>query len=71
MENENKSLFRQTKFDNVTGPEQLDRYLKVTSVSSWLVVAAEGLVIAAIFLWVFAGKIQTVANGAGVCRGMA
>lgn len=68
MENEKKSPFRQKSLNKVAGPEQLDRYLKVTSYRSWFVVVAEALVVVAIFLWIFIGKIQIIANGAGICR---
>ena len=58
MEDENNRLFREKSIDKATGPEQLDRYLKVTSMSSWIVVAAEALVVAAIFYGHLPGKFK-------------
>ena len=67
--NENKqSLFREKNLKQATAPEQLDTYLKVTSYSAWFAVAAAALVLCAVFLWVFCGRISDVITGAGYCR---
>ena len=65
-ENE-KTLFREKNLKNATDPEQLNSYLKVTGFSAWFVVIAAALVLAAIFIWAFFGKIQTSIQGAGYC----
>ncbi|MBR3174899.1 MAG: hypothetical protein IKF55_03400 [Oscillospiraceae bacterium] len=40
----------------------------MTGFGPWFVVLAAALVLAAIFVWAFCGKIQPVINGAGTCE---
>ncbi len=64
----NRSIFREKNLERAAAPEQLDAYLKVTGFSSWFVIAAAALVLCALLLWVFNGKINDVITGAGYCR---
>ena len=63
-----KTVFREKNLKKASGPEQLDGYLKVTGMGPWFVILAAALVLAAIFVWMFFGKVHTVVNGAGYCQ---
>ena len=68
MSNNGKTVFREKNLQKAAGPEKLDGYLKVTGFGPWFVLLAAALVLAAIFSWVFFGKIQTTNTGAGYCE---
>jgi hypothetical protein len=68
MENTETTLFREKNLKKAVEPEQLDGYLKVTGFGPWFVVLAAALVLAAIFVWAFLGKIQPIITGAGYCE---
>lgn len=68
MSESEKTLFREKNLQIAAGPEKLDGYLKVTSIGPWFVLLAAALVLAAVFLWVFFGKVQTTVTGAGYCE---
>ena len=68
MNEDSGTLFREKNLKEAAAPEQLDTYLKVTGFSAWLAVAAAGLVLAAVFLWIFTARITNVVNGAGYCK---
>lgn len=65
MSEKGNVLFREKNLKKASGPEDLDRYLKVTGFGPWMVLAAATLLLAAVFIWVFFGKIQTSITGAG------
>ena len=65
---DNQSVFREKNLKKATGPEQLNRYLKVTGFGPWFVVITAALLLAALFIWAFFGTIVTVVEGAGYCR---
>lgn len=65
---EEKSIFREENLKKAVDPEQLNACLKVTGVAPWMVLLAAGLVLAAVFVWFFFGKLKNVAEGAGYCR---
>jgi hypothetical protein len=62
------TVFREKNLKKASDPEQLDGYLKVTGMGPWFVILAAALVLAAIFVWVFFGKVHTIVNGAGYCK---
>ena len=64
-----ETLFREKNLKKAAAPEQLDDYLKVTSFSSWFVIIAAALALAALLVWVFCGHIDDTVKGAGVCEG--
>ena len=57
------TVFREKNLKKASDPEQLDGYLKVTGMGPWFVILAAALVLAAIFVWVFFGKVHTIVNG--------
>ena len=58
-------LFREKSLERVTSPEQLNDYIKVTTPSVWMILAATLLLIAGTLFWAVFGKIQ-VNTDAGV-----
>ena len=65
MNNEKNSVFREKNLKKAQDPEQLSSYLKVTGYKEWVIISAAALVLVAVFVWFFFGKITTVYSGAG------
>ena len=55
---EEKSIFRKKSLERVTSPEQLNDYIKVTTPSVWVILAAMLILIAGTLFWAVFGKIQ-------------
>ena len=68
MDENKNTIFREKNLKKAADPEQLGSYLKVTSFGAYFVVLSAALVLAAIFIWVFFGSVQTVCEGAGYCK---
>lgn len=68
MENTENKLFRKKNLKKASEPEKLDRYLRVTGFGPWFTVLAAAIVLAAVFIWVFFGKLQLTVSGAGYCE---
>lgn len=71
---ENKQIFRQKSLDRVSSPEQLDKYIKTTTPSVWLLMAAIIVFLCGVIVWATVGKIETssetgciVNNGKATC----
>ena len=57
-------LFRQKSIDKVSSPEKLDDYIKVTTPSVWITLAAIVILLAGIIVWGIFGEL-TVHNADG------
>ena len=68
MTEEQKTIFSENKLKKAADPDALNGYLKVTGFSSWSVVIAAALILAAVFVWAFFGKVTPVIRGAGYCN---
>lgn len=68
MEETGKNLFREENLKKASEPEQLDGYLKVTGFGPWAVLLAAALMLAAVFVWAFFGRLHTTVTGAGYCK---
>lgn len=55
----NKSIFRQKSLDRISSPEEMDDYIKVTSPSMYIVLAAIILLLLAGIFWSITGKIES------------
>ncbi len=55
---EEKSIFRKKSLERVSSPEQLNDYIKVTTPSVWVILAAMLILIAGTLFWAVFGKIQ-------------
>ncbi len=52
------NLFRKKSLENLDSPENLDSYLKVTSIPGWLVIIAVIILIIGCTIWGFTSKID-------------
>ena len=57
-------IFRQKSIDKVSSPEKLDDYIKVTTPSVWITLAAILILLIGTIVWGFFGKL-TVHNDDG------
>lgn len=69
-----KNLFRKSALERVSSPTGLDSYIQAVRPSTWLVAIASVIVIAALLIWGFMGKVATtvvdngyVHNGTIIC----
>ena len=62
------SLFRKKNLDRVSSPEQLGDYLRVTSPSIWIVLAAVIVLLASLFLWSSVTAVESYAAGTAEVR---
>ena len=63
------SLFRKKNLDRVSSPEQLGDYLRVTSPSIWVVLAAVIVLLASLFLWSSVTAVESYASGTAEVQG--
>lgn len=52
------SIFRQKSMDRVSSPEQLNDYIRVTTPSVWLVMAALVVLLVGMLAWSVFGKVE-------------
>ncbi|MBO5198902.1 MAG: hypothetical protein J6B85_10350 [Lachnospiraceae bacterium] len=65
----NGGLFRKRAMDGVTGPEQLNDYIRISNPAVWMVLTALCVLAAAVMIWGFTGKLPSTVNAAGVVQG--
>ena len=53
-----RSIFRKKSLERVTSPEQLNDYIKVTTPSVWIILAATLILIVGTLVWAVFGKIR-------------
>lgn len=65
-----KKIFRQKNLDRISSPEELNSYLRVSSVGVWVVLLAVIVLLAGILVWAGVGTLNTkveavatIANG--------
>ncbi|MCR5179526.1 MAG: hypothetical protein K6C95_11170 [Lachnospiraceae bacterium] len=51
-------IFRQKSIERVSGPESLDDYIRVTTPSVWIVLAALIVLLAGILAWSILGTVE-------------
>ena len=56
---DSNTIFREKSLEKVSSPEQLDSYLKVTSVGVWAILAAIIFVLVGAVIWGTVGKIES------------
>ena len=54
----NTSIFREKSIERISSPEKIDDYMKITSVSMWLILGFILLLLAAAVIWGFTGHIE-------------
>ena len=58
-------IFRKESLDQISSPEQLNDYLRVTNPAVWLVLTAVILLLAGMLLWASVASIDSFASGTG------
>ena len=53
-----KKIFREKSLERISSPEQLNDYIKVTTPSVWMILAAVLLLIIGTLFWAVFGKIR-------------
>lgn len=66
MAEEKTSIFRKKPLDEISSPEQLNDYLRVTTPGVWAVLAAVIVMLIGLFAWSMSGNLETVAEGVAV-----
>ena len=56
-------IFRKESLDQISSPEQLNDYLRVTNPAVWLVLTAVILLLAGMLLWASVASIDSFASG--------
>ena len=64
----NEKLFRKASIEKITGPEQLDDYIRVDSPSLWAVLAAAVILLIAVLIWSTTGTLPTTVSVVGVAK---
>ena len=62
----NTSVFREKSINRVSSPEQLDDYIRVTTPSVWLLLAAIILLLTGMLAWSVFGKVEAKAADGSV-----
>lgn len=63
---ENNSLYRKNSLDRIQSPEQLSDYLRVTTPSVWVILAAVALMLAGILIWSGFACVSSTVRGTAV-----
>ncbi len=58
-----ESLFRKNSMDHISSPEQLNDYLRVTTPTVWVVLAAIIILLAGMLIWASFANIDSYASG--------
>ena len=58
----NNHLFRKTSLDKISSPEQLNEYIRVSTPSVWMVLAAIIVLLAGVCVWGIFGHLETTVN---------
>lgn len=59
---EKNNIFRQKSLERVTSPEGLDKYIRTTTPSLWLLLASIIVLLCGIIVWATVGKIETASE---------
>ena len=63
-----ETIFREKSLDRISSPEQLDDYLKVSTPSLWIVLAAVIAMLVGIVVWANVDYLETTINAAGTVK---
>ena len=62
------AIFRQRNLEKVSSPEQMNDYIRVSSPSVWMVLAAVIVLLAGVCVWGMFGHLDTTVQTGGVCE---
>lgn len=54
-----QKLFRKESLDRVSSPDQLNQYIRVSNPSVWLILSAVVVLLVAVCIWGFMGRLET------------
>lgn len=54
------NLFREKSLKRISSPEELDRYIRVSNPSTWIVLTAILILLAGFCVWAIGGELKTV-----------
>ena len=63
-----ETIFREKSLDRISSPEQLDDYLKVSTPSLWIVLAAVISLLVGVVVWANVDYLETTINAAGTVK---
>ena len=64
-----QQLYRQKSVDRISSPEQLNDYLRVTSASVWVILAAVILLLAGLLIWSSTATLESYTEGSAQVQG--
>ena len=64
-----KEIFRKKSLDKLASPEEMKDYMRVTTPSVWLALAAILLALSGLMAWALGGYVTITATASGVARG--
>lgn len=64
----NGQLFRKSSIQRISSPEQLDDYVKVSSLGVWMVLLAVIILLVGVCVWGIFGHLDTRLDSAGTCE---
>ncbi len=64
----NGQLFRKSSIDRISSPEQLDDYVRVSSLGVWMVLLAVIILLVGVCVWGIFGHLDTRLDSAGICE---
>jgi hypothetical protein len=67
MEKQRNGIFRKYALEQVKSPENLSDYIRVTTPSAWLLIAAAAAILAGFAIWGFFGSIEII-DAAGMVQ---
>ncbi len=62
------TIFREKSLEKISSPEQMNDYIRVSSPSVWMVLAAVIVLLAGVCVWGVFGHLDTAVQTGGVCR---
>jgi len=64
-----QKIYREKSLDRISSPEQLNDYLRVTSVSVWVILAAVILLLVGMLIWSSVTTIESYTEGTSEVKG--
>ncbi len=61
------TIFRQKSLEQISSPEQMNDYIRVSSPSVWMILAAVIVLLAGVCVWGVFGHLDTAVQTGGVC----
>ena len=63
-----KNLFKKSSVDQISSPEQLNDYIKVSNPAVWMILAAIVILLASALVWGFFGSMATTVSLKGIAQ---